>query len=112
MNKQKLDKWAELLLDTGKRNNLINFHETKAASADVLKPDFAALFDKAANAATLEVYQPAATAADDGTRTRVTAQTTELTAEQYVERYGAKLKRATRYWCTAAKQAPLPPSKT
>ena len=51
MNKQKLDKWAELLLDTGKRNNLINFHETKAASADVLKPDFAALFDKAGIAA-------------------------------------------------------------
>ena len=25
----KLDKWAELLLDTGKRNNLVNFKDTK-----------------------------------------------------------------------------------
>lgn len=107
MNKQKLDKWAELLLDTGKRNNLINFHETKAASADVLKPDFAALFDKAANAATLEVYQPAATAADDGTRTRVAAQTTELTAEQYVERYGAKLKKSNQILVYGGEASPV-----
>ena len=29
MENVKLQKWADLLLDTGKRNNLINFKDTK-----------------------------------------------------------------------------------
>ena len=38
MNTKKLDKWAELLLDTGKRNNLINFKDRKAMySGSVVK---------------------------------------------------------------------------
>ena len=32
----KLDKWADLLLDTGKRNNLINFKDAKASTVEVL----------------------------------------------------------------------------
>lgn len=35
---KKLDRWAEKLLDTGKRNNLINYKDTKASSAEVLFP--------------------------------------------------------------------------
>lgn len=60
----------------------------------MLKPDFAALFDKAANAPRWKCISLPQLATDDGTRTRVAAQTTELTAEQYVERYGAKLKKS------------------
>ena len=90
MNKQKLDKWAELLLDTGKRNNLINFHDAKAVSAEILKPDFAALFDKATNAATLEVFQP--TAADKDKNAEL-ATDEFLTKERYVETYAPKLKK-------------------
>ena len=52
MNKQKLDKWAELLLDTGKRNNLVNFRDTRLGSVDILLPNFSAVFDKADNGAT------------------------------------------------------------
>ena len=29
MNNKNLEKWAQLLLDTGKRNNLINFRDYK-----------------------------------------------------------------------------------
>ena len=32
MENVKLQKWADLLLDTGKRNNLINFKDTKLES--------------------------------------------------------------------------------
>ena len=35
MDIKKLDKWADLLLDTGKRNNLINFKDTKASTMEV-----------------------------------------------------------------------------
>ena len=40
---KKLDNWANLLLDTGKRNNLISFKDTKASTAEVLYPDFVIL---------------------------------------------------------------------
>lgn len=36
MDTKKLDKWADLLLDTGKRNNLINFKDTRASTVEVL----------------------------------------------------------------------------
>ena len=32
MDTRKLDKWADLLLDTGKRNNLINFKDTRVST--------------------------------------------------------------------------------
>ena len=36
MDTKKLDKWAELLLDTGKRNNRVHFKDTRASTAEVL----------------------------------------------------------------------------
>ena len=54
----KLDKWAELLLDTGKRNNLVNFKDTKLGTAEISVPDFGALFEKAASDVAFEVYDP------------------------------------------------------
>ena len=35
-DRKKLDRWADKLLDTGKRNNLINFRDTKRSSAEVV----------------------------------------------------------------------------
>lgn len=55
---KKLDKWAELLLDTGKRNNLINFKDTKASTAEVLFPDSEALFAKLDSSTLFEVFDP------------------------------------------------------
>lgn len=56
MSVDKLNKWADLLLDTGKRNNLINFKDTKTGTVEVVSPDFAALFSKAERLTTFEVY--------------------------------------------------------
>ena len=58
MDFSKLSKWAELLLDTGKRNNLINFRDTKLGTVDVVAPDFSTLFSKAEHSAVFEVFDP------------------------------------------------------
>jgi hypothetical protein len=46
MNNAKLKRWADLLLDTSKRNNLINFKDTNLNSAKVLSPGARELFKK------------------------------------------------------------------
>lgn len=58
MDTKKLDQWAELLLDTGKRNPLINFRDTKASTVEVLFPDPAVVLEKADRMAALEVFDP------------------------------------------------------
>lgn len=58
MDKKKLDKWAEKLLDTGKRNNLINFRDTRASTVEILLPSAETLFDKIDGTATFEVFDP------------------------------------------------------
>ena len=55
---KKLDKWAELLLDTGKRNNLINFKDSKSSTAEVLMPSSNILFDKFDGNSSFEIYDP------------------------------------------------------
>lgn len=58
MKAEKLNKWAELLLDTGKRNNLIHFKDAKTSTVEILSPDFVTLFKRAEHAAVFEVYDP------------------------------------------------------
>ncbi len=58
MNKDRLDKWADLLLDTGKRNNLINFKDTRASTVEVLLPSSDVLFEKVDGTASFEVFDP------------------------------------------------------
>ena len=58
MDSKKLEKWAELLLDTGKRNNLINFKKTKLSSAEVIFPSANAIFEKIESSLGLEVFNP------------------------------------------------------
>ena len=56
--KEKLAKLNELLLDTGKRNNLINFRDNKSNTLEVVYPDFDTLFHKADGNVIFEVYDP------------------------------------------------------
>ena len=65
MDRKKLDKWAELLLDTGKRNNLINFKDTKASSVEVLLPSSDKLFETIDRIGELEVFDPELIEKDD-----------------------------------------------
>ena len=56
MNPKKLDRWADLLLDTGKRNSLINFKDTKASTAEILFPSTEILFKKIEGSSSFEVF--------------------------------------------------------
>lgn len=58
MDAKKLNKWADLLLDTGKRNNLINFSDRRATTAEVLLPYADALFEKIDGTTIFEVFDP------------------------------------------------------
>ena len=58
MDTKKLDKWADLLLDTGKRNNLINFKDTRTSSVEVLLPSSDTLFEKVDGTIVFEVFDP------------------------------------------------------
>ena len=55
MENKKLERWARALLDTGKRNNLVNFRETKSSSAEILMPSAEELFQRALAGAEFEV---------------------------------------------------------
>ena len=57
-DKKKLDRWAEKLLDTGKRNNLISFKDTKASSAEVVHPNCETVFSKCSVGRVFEVFDP------------------------------------------------------
>lgn len=58
MDTKKLEKWANLLLDTGKRNNLIHFKDTKSSTVEVVLPDISSTFEKAESEVSFEVYDP------------------------------------------------------
>lgn len=55
---RKLDRWAQLLLDTSKRNNLINFKDSKNSTLEILSPEPALLFGKCDGDAAFEVVGP------------------------------------------------------
>ena len=58
IGKQKLRKWASLLLDTRKRSNLISFKDSKSSTVEVLSPSPDELFVKIPKDATFEVFDP------------------------------------------------------
>ena len=58
MDVKMLNKWAELLLDMGKRNNLVNFKNAKMGTAEIVAPDFVTIFRQAEHGATFEIYDP------------------------------------------------------
>ncbi|MDE6613408.1 MAG: DUF4011 domain-containing protein, partial [Clostridia bacterium] len=94
MDTGKLDKWAELLLDMGKRNNLINFKDTKLGTVEIAAPLYTALFDKADRDTSFEVYD-----ADADEDVDVTFADDEQTAEKkfadkrdYFDKYSKKIR--------------------
>lgn len=51
MDTKKLDRWASFFLDTGKRNNLVNFKDTKASTVEIISPNPDELFTKVESSA-------------------------------------------------------------
>ena len=87
----KLRAWESLLLDTGKRNNLVSFKDTKGSTVEVLAPDFSTLFSKAEQSAEFEVFPIEEKDVQGAENAGVSA--TLPTKEEFVALYADKLKK-------------------
>lgn len=98
MDINKLNKWADLLLDTGKRNNLINFKDTKMGTVEVVSPNFDDLFSKVGHSTNFEVYDPKLNDDDDEEFVDDTQQENDIkeyriSKEDYINVYEHRLKK-------------------
>ena len=93
MNTEKLNKWADLLLDTGKRNNLIHFKDTKMSTAEILFPDYATLFERTESAATFEVFDPKLENEESEEEKENEEGEDRLSKEEYLKKFGSRLKK-------------------
>ena len=111
MDRSKLEKWAELLLDTGKRNNLISFHDTKSSTVEILKPDAVTLFEKATAGSSFQVFEPVVedleqlTLLDDEDDA---ADVKKMDRETYLNTFGDKLRNSNQILVYGDKGFPRP----
>lgn len=93
---EKLGRWAELLLDTGKRNNLINFKDTNLGTLELVEPDFESLYQHICSGGKFEVYNPEAQKEWEELDESSGAEIKEelLTRSEYIQLYASKLKKA------------------
>lgn len=91
MDTERLNKWAELLLDTGKGNNLINFKDSKASTVEIVLPDPTMLINKAERGAAFEFFDPDLDSEDD--EDEEGQEKKAFDKEDYVDAYGEKLKK-------------------
>ena len=93
--KEKLAKLNELLLDTGKRNNLINFKDNKSNTLEVVLPDFNTLFNKAEGNVVFEVFDPQIEADEFEDRMSEAKLKEKLKDRfKYIDDYSKKIKKA------------------
>ncbi|MGM9999137.1 MAG: DUF4011 domain-containing protein [Candidatus Bruticola sp.] len=99
MNSKKLEKWANLLLDTGKRNNLINFKDSKFASVEVLLPSSDLILEKIEGNTQFSVFDPKINDDEELSEgsslsgTQSVAQESDFDARNsYLAKYGQRLK--------------------
>lgn len=94
MDAKKLNKWADRLLDTGKRNNLINFKDTKNVTAEILLPEMDVLFEKLTGMTTYEVFDPQIIDRDEEERTTYfEEQKIQDRKTTYLYQYASKIKK-------------------
>ena len=96
MDVKKLDKWADLLLDTGKRNNLINFKDSKASTVEVLLPAADALFEKIGESVSFEVFDPRDVEEDDESEQKQIEESEQSEISKkaaFFSKYSKKIKR-------------------
>lgn len=102
MDTKKLERWANMLLDTGKRNNLINFKDTKASTVEVVLPHSEALFGKVDSSASFEVFDPKITDDEEELYSSDAALEVDANEEQkgklsradYIATYSSRIRRA------------------
>ncbi|MDO4199655.1 MAG: DUF4011 domain-containing protein [Clostridia bacterium] len=93
MNKSIIDKWSDMLLDTGKRNNLINFKDTRSSTVEIVCPDIDLLFEKFCSSDSLEIYDISRNIKPDDTK-ESEEKPKKLSKEKYLEEYKGFLNRS------------------
>ena len=105
MDAKKIEKWANLLLDTGRRNNLISFKDTKASTVEIVLPEIAAVFEKAEDEILFEAYDPkiaddeeldsggAASAGAPAGNNENNAEDKARNREEYINKYTSKIRK-------------------
>lgn len=101
MNNKKLEAWANRLLDTGKRNNLINFKDSKNMAVEILLPNMEDVFSKIESSYEFEVFDTKDKKDDDNdelvNENSEDNQNIDSNAatdrERYIEKYSGKLKK-------------------
>ncbi len=106
--KEKLAKLAELLLDTGKRNNLINFKDNKTNTVEIVAPSFDAVVKKLANAYVFEAFDPKLDGEDEGGRL-TDARLKEILKNkgQYISKYECKLSKTSQILAYNSSASPI-----
>ena len=92
---KKIDRWADKLLDTGKRNNLMNFRDTKASTAEIVFPDCEKIFSKCSIGHTFEIYDPKIQDDDieeDNEQLTLIDTNEHLSKKEYTEQYASRIK--------------------
>ncbi|MBO4667459.1 MAG: DUF4011 domain-containing protein, partial [Bacilli bacterium] len=93
MNENKIINWANLLLDVGKRNPLINFHGSKSSTLEVVIPDCATFLDKIEGGTTFELFD---VKKEDGLLCDDFGNLL-INKEEYVSFYQDKIRKATHF---------------
>ncbi len=118
MENKKLERWAQQLLDTGKRNNMINFKTTKATTAEVVYPDGESFFEKCMTMSSFEIYDPkieddeedeeavtSANTSSDETQETITAD--KMKKSDYATLYSSKIRKSNQVLVYAKTPNPL-----
>ncbi len=103
MKLETLNRWASLLFDTGKRNNLVNFRTSKLATVELVAPEISKIFSQAEHAAEFIVYDTKLeddtdelllnASPEDMEDIKYANDVTRMTKEQYHTKFATKLKR-------------------
>lgn len=99
MFKEKLKKWAELLLDTGKRNSLVSFKDTKSSTVEIVYPDVDTFFSKIDSIPSFEVYDAKITSAEEEEIALINPNyvpKSKLDRGTYISTFSPKLKKASQ----------------
>ena len=97
MFREKISKWAELLLDTGKRNSLVSFKDTKSSTVEIVYPDVDTFFSKIDSTPFFEVYDAKITSEDEEELYILNPNYTpkdKLDRGSFIEAFSKKLKKA------------------
>lgn len=110
MDIKKLDRWAELLLDTGKRNYLINFRDTKTSTVEIVAPAPDVMWEKVNGTGDLEAYDPGIINSDNEVKQlslEDSGKDTKLSREDYIQIYRPRLKKASQVLLYSLGPSPL-----